>query len=535
LEKLSTDGGVFHIAMSPDGKNVVYTHRVSGKQSLWLRQLETSTNVPIVAPSDDFYGGLAISPDGNSVFFVRGTQLEPQLTVYRMSIFGGVPQKVTSGTQGWISLSSDGKKISYVRCPYTDEEWCSLYIADAFDGQNEKKLVSRPFPFRIGDNKISPDGKSVAYATGQSRTSSNEFTFASVDIETGVTRELTPERFFNIGYIATLPNDDGWLITAVRLPGTSHIWHITPTGEARVLTSDAEGYSRLTLDSSGSLLVSTQVQPDFRLLLYDALNPKTAPRSLGNANTVGFSPDGKLYFSSDRTGNYEVWSVNPDGSDLKQLTNNPSSDSVPFLSADAKTIYFESDRTGVLQIWQMNTDGTDQRQLTTEEGGLPLRISADNKWLYYRSSLKNTIRRVSLETGQEEFVLKDIGRAPVLSPDLTRIAYSKRRGTEITLTVASFPEGETLKTWKITSAPNLAHLLWPAEGDYLAYILTDDAREVGALWHQPLNSDTPKQVADLSGEGLAELAAFAMSTDGKSFAVIKGSWKHDAVLIRGLK
>ena len=534
LEKLSTDGGVYHIAISPDGKNVVYTHRVSGKQSIWLRQLETSTNVPIVPPSDDFYGGLVIAPDGNTVYFVRGTQQEPQLTVYRMAIFGGVPQKVTSGTQGWISLSSDGKKISYVKCPYTDEDWCSLYIADAIDGQNEKKLVTRPRPLRIGDNKISPDGKTIAYATGHSRTSSNEFTFASVDIETGVQRELTAERFFNIGYIAPLPDQGGWLITAVQLPRTSHIWHISPTGDARALTSDSELYSRLSLDASGSLLVSTQVEPDFRLLLYQTQNPTASPRVLGDANTVAFSPDGRLYFSSGRTGNFEVWTVNPDGSDLRQLTNESSADSVPFLSADAKTVFFESDRTGVIQIWSMNPDGTNQRQVTREEGGLPLRLSPDGTWLYYRSSLKNTLRRVSVATGQEELVLRDMGRGLVISPDLTRVAFSQRRGPEVILTLASLPDGETIKTWRITT-PNLAHLLWPQEGDYLAYILTDDARELGSLWFQPLDSDSPRRIADLSGEGIAELAGFAMTYDGKNFAVIKGNWKHDAVLLRGLK
>src|SRR5688500_18020099 len=192
LQKLSTDGGVFHIANTPDGKNVVYTHRVSGKQSLWLRELDTSNNVPIIAPSDDFYGGLVTSPDGKSVYFVRGSQQGPQISIYRMPIFGGVPQKVIDGTQGWISLSPGGDKISYVRCPYTDDEYCSLYIADAADGQNEKKLVTRPRPIRIGDNKISPDGKSVAFAVCQSRTSSNEFVAATVDIETGEERQLTP-------------------------------------------------------------------------------------------------------------------------------------------------------------------------------------------------------------------------------------------------------------------------------------------------------------------------------------------------------
>ena len=239
LEKLSTDGGVYHIAISPDGKNVVYTHRENGKQSIWLRQLETSTNVPIVPASTDFYGGLAISPDGNSVYLVRGMRSGPQLSIYRMPIFGGVPQRIIDGTQGWISLSSKGDKISYVRCPYTDEDFCSLYIADAADGQNEKKLATRPRPIRIGDNKISPDGKTVAFAVGQSRTSSNEFAVIGVDVETGVERPLTPDKFFNVGYIAWLPDQSGFLMTALQLPDRSYrIWKVSDTGVPSKLTSD---------------------------------------------------------------------------------------------------------------------------------------------------------------------------------------------------------------------------------------------------------------------------------------------------------
>jgi hypothetical protein len=122
-----------------------------------------------------------------------------------------------------------------------------------------------------------------------------------------------------------------------------------------------------------------------------------------------------------------------------------------------------------------------------------------------------------------------------ISPDLTRVAFSQRRGTETILTVASLPNGETLKTWRITSPPYLAHLLWPREGDYLAYVLTDDPRRIGGLWFQPLNAETPRLVADLSGEAIGELAAVAISDDAKNFGVIRGNWKHDAVLLRGLK
>lgn len=536
-EKLSTDGSVFHIAMSPDGKNVVYTHRIAGRQGLWLRQLETSNNVPIVPPSDDFYGGLAFSSDGNSIYFVRSAQQEPKLTIYRMPIYGGVPQKVTDGTQGWISLSAQGDKISYVRCPYTDEEYCALYIADALDGKNEKKLASRPRPIRIGDNKISPDGKTVAFAVGQSRTSSNEFAFAAVDVESGTERVITPQKFFNIGYIAWLPDHSGLLLTAMQLPDRSYrIWNVSiATGEASKLTADSESYSRLSLDSSGSVLVSTQVEPDFRLMLFQTGNPTAPPRVIGNANTVAFAPDGRVYFSSNRTGDTEIWGANADGSDLRQLTNNTSADVVPMISPDSKTVFFQSDRTGMIHIWRMNPDGTDQRQVTRDEGGLPLRVSPDSQWLYYRSGLNNTLRRVALETGQEELVVKEMGRHLLVSPDISLAAFTRRQNLETILTVISVPNAQVVKTWRVTGAPNLAHLAWSSNGKYLAYVLADDAREIGALWFQKLDSETPQRIADLSGEEIAELSGFSLSEDGKSFAVIKGNWKHDAVLLRGLK
>ena len=357
-----------------------------------------------------------------------------------------------------------------------------------------------------------------------------------VDVETGVERPLTPDKFFNVAYIAWLPDQSGFLMTAMQLPDRNYrIWNVTAAGVASRLTSDSETYSRLALDDDGRLLVATQIEPDFRLLLYQTDNPTAAPRVLGNAGTVSFAPDGKLYFSSLRTGNTEIWSINSDGTDLRQLTNDLSSDAVPFISPNSKTIFFVSDRTGLLHIWRMNEDGTNQKQVTKVEGGIPHQVSEDGVWLYYRSSLNNSLRRVAIETGEEELVLKDMGRGLIVSPDLTRVAYSQRKGTEIALTVASVPDGQPVKTWRITKAPNLVHLAWSSDGKYLAYVLADDAAEIGGLWFQPLDSETPRQIADLSGDEIAELAAFSLSEDGKSFAIIKGNWKHDAVLLRGLK
>jgi Tol biopolymer transport system component len=191
-EKLSTDGKVPFAVVSPDGKNVVYTNGMKGKQSVWFRQLESANNVEIIPPSDDSYFGLALSPEGDFLYFVRAPKGDKApAAVYRMSIFGGIPTKIADETQGWISISPDGAKISFVRCYYRDDEYCSLWIADSLDGKNERKLVSRSRPLRIGANRISPDGKSVAFAVGQSNNQANEFALMEVDIESGAERELT--------------------------------------------------------------------------------------------------------------------------------------------------------------------------------------------------------------------------------------------------------------------------------------------------------------------------------------------------------
>jgi Tol biopolymer transport system component len=325
-------------------------------------------------------------------------------------------------------------------------------------------------------------------------------------------------------------------MTAMQLPDRNYrIWRVSPTGETVKLTSDSASYSRLSVDAQGSSLVTTQVKPDFRLMIYQTDNPTAAPRIVGDANTVAFAPDGTLYYSSARTGNSEVWSVGANESDQRQLTNDPAADIVPMLSPDGKIVFFQSDRTGTVHTWRMNPDGTNQRQVTKEEGGFPLRVSPDGQWLYYRSALNGTLRRVAIETGEDEFVLKDVGRNLVVSPDATRVVYSDRRNQETILTVMSLKDHAVEKTFRVTSAPNIAHMTWSEDGRYLAYVLTDDKREVGSLWFQILDGESPRQVADLSGDAIAELYAFSLSKDGKQFAIIKGNWKHDAVLIKGLK
>jgi dipeptidyl aminopeptidase/acylaminoacyl peptidase len=99
---------------------------------------------------------------------------------------------------------------------------------------------------------------------------------------------------------------------------------------------------------------------------------------------------GKIVFVSDRDGNAEIYSCNPDGSNISRLTNNVAMDDEPAWSPDGSHIAFVSGRTGHFEIYIMNADGS------------------------------NVVRRTFLENYTQN---------PAWSPDGARIAYSSNNGS----------------------------------------------------------------------------------------------------------
>jgi TolB protein len=93
---------------------------------------------------------------------------------------------------------------------------------------------------------------------------------------------------------------------------------------------------------------------------------------------------------------YEIYTANPDGSDLRRLTNSPGYDAESTISRDGKKILFTSTRNGDLDIYTMNADGSDVRQLTHElgyDGGAF--FSYDGKKIVYRSEQPKTPEQIA--------------------------------------------------------------------------------------------------------------------------------------------
>ena len=113
------------------------------------------------------------------------------------------------------------------------------------------------------------------------------------------------------------------------------------------------------------------------LILDNDLQSPEVLWAYGRLSDIQVSPDGgKLlygvsYYSVEQNkGNRELYSMNPDGSDLKQLTHSPKSEFNALWRPDGEKIGFLSSESGSVQLYQMNPDGTGITMITDIEGGV---------------------------------------------------------------------------------------------------------------------------------------------------------------------
>src|SRR4029077_4567436 len=92
--------------------------------------------------------------------------------------------------------------------------------------------------------------------------------------------------------------------------------------------------------------------------------PYISQNRAGDQTTPTVAICSKIAFSSDRDGNYEIYVMNPDGTNPTRLTNDTAIDDFPDISPDGNQITFQSNRSGSSEIYVMNADGSNQTRLT---------------------------------------------------------------------------------------------------------------------------------------------------------------------------
>jgi Tol biopolymer transport system component len=144
-----------------------------------------------------------------------------------------------------------------------------------------------------------------------------------------------------------------------------------------------------------------------------------------------YSPDGEwVIFSSNRSGNLDLWEISTKTGVLRRITDDPADDWDPGFTPDGKQILWSSNRSGHFEIWMANLDGSGPRQLTKDEGDNENPTATRDGWVVY-SSIKPGESAASVwkirQDGSGASRLAAGGNAE-LSPDGQYAAYQDQTG-----------------------------------------------------------------------------------------------------------
>jgi Tol biopolymer transport system component len=485
------------------------------------------------------YFGLTISQDGNYVFYVAYQRTTGKSAVYRVPVLGGTPRKILDDVDFPIALSPDGKLLTFVR--YTAATGAFALMAAKTDGSEPKELAShKADQWFYGRPAWSPDGKVIACALG-SYEGGFHYSVITVQVEGGAERRFTRQRWESVSDLQWLPDGSGIVLNAGDKGSlVLQIWQLSyPDGAAIRTTNDLLDYRSpsLTNDAQTLCVVQGDSRSNIWVLPQGSVARAQQVTSGRDEGMLGlaWTPDGKIVYSSSVSGSPDLWIMDRDGKNQKQLTADTAFDSAPAVSPDGKFILYDTDRSGLPNIWRMEADGSKPRPLT---GGAEIYspcISPDGRWFAFSSWAKGPqfIMKMSTEGGEPVQLSETNGFGPAISPDGKLIAYlhtdEQTRNNRIEVMDAKGGK-PVMKFDVIPTLPDRGVMRWTRDGSALEYI--DRRQGVMNIWSQPLSGGAPKQVTDFKSD---YLSSFTWSPDGKFLAVTRYSYSSDVVLMSNAK
>jgi TolB protein len=214
-------------------------------------------------------------------------------------------------------------------------------------------------------------------------------------------------------------------------PGRKDVYLSDFDGANLSLVSKGRGVSMLPAFGPGAVFYSV-LTPDGMFITKAGSNDK--PLVKGTGLHMGVAGCGsRIVFSSTRDGNSEIYSSNPDGSDVRRLTDDPGIDVSPSCSASGQ-IAFVSNRHGSPQIWTMDGNGGGQKRVTYkgEYNQTPTWCQDPKRQLIAFTGRDTNMDVFTLDIAKNEYTritqAQGTNKDPAFSPDCRMIAFASSRG-----------------------------------------------------------------------------------------------------------
>jgi hypothetical protein len=506
------------LAVSTDGRTLVYRARQGTTMRLFERSLEGGAAVPV--PGSEDVAGHTVSPDGRSVAFARGGQ------IFRAALGGGAPVLLAAlpggATLSWgtpeIIVASGGTGGALRRIPAAGGEAVAFTTVDTARGH-----LAHSAP------ELLPDGQTVlltVHATDGAHIAVTTLSGGEVVI---LTRGRQP-RYLPSGQLVFARERALWV--APFDAGSRRL-----TGEpVQVL----DGLERSTLNAFVHFAIANDGTLFYipwreraglmKLTWHDRQGGELGRLREGRGLTrFSLSPDGgKVALAMADGDDRDVWVLDNTRGTTARLTFDPVPDSQPVWSPDGVWIAFRSDRDGG-GVFVRRADGASEARRLTRAGGgfhIPYTFTPDGTRVLFtdfRDYRDQDIRSVDVQSLAIEPVLADRPAEvhPSISPDGQWLAYQSDESGRFEVYLRPWPDVRRAR-WQVSVEGGMSPT-WRRDGAEIFFAGGATLMSASFVGGTSPRIGTPRPLFAVASSGERLGPQFDVSPDGQRILVLSPS------------